>query len=352
MPLDPLDDLDDESLVRYLSGETSLEETRAIERWAAERPERAQRLEVLSRGWEAARGLSKRGDVDRGWEAMAARLEEVDTAANPARPTRVLRMVPTPARRSRWFVAAWAAGIALVAGAGALLLRGALGTPAAQTGVLREIATRPGQRADVYLGDGTHVMLGAASRLWFPRTFGASRDVRLQGEAHFDVAHDERRPFTVHAGRAVARDIGTGFTVRAYADTEDVVVAVADGAVMLAPARTPEDGVLLRRADVGRLSPDGQVAVARAADLDPYVAWTAGRLVFRQTPVAEAVARLSRWYGAEIRLGDSALAREALTATLGDEPIASALELVAGALDARIEWRGSSSAILYTHHTR
>src|SRR5206468_9531820 len=97
----------------------------------------------------------------------------------------------------------------------------------------------------------------------FPAQFGQVRDVYLDGEAFFEVAHDARRPFAVHTARAVARDLGTRFNVRAYRDAADVVVAVAEGAVALKSSqRLAADSVVLRQADVGRARPDGRLSVA------------------------------------------------------------------------------------------
>ncbi len=55
----------------------------------------------------------------------------------------------------------------------------------------------------------------------------------LEGEGYFEVTHDARRPFRVHAGDALTEDLGTRFVVRAYPELAAVDVAVAEGVVSL-----------------------------------------------------------------------------------------------------------------------
>ena len=68
----------------------------------------------------------------------------------------------------------------------------------------------------VTLPDGTIINLNTCSRLTYPESFsGKSREVFLDGEAYFDVAHDKRHPFIVRAGELKIRVLGTKFNVNA-----------------------------------------------------------------------------------------------------------------------------------------
>ena len=80
------------------------------------------------------------------------------------------------------------------------------------------LATPPEQTAEVRLSDGTRIVLGANSRLTYPRSFAldAPREVRLSGEARFEVAHDANHPFWVISGEMRTEVLGTVFDVNAY----------------------------------------------------------------------------------------------------------------------------------------
>src|ERR1700676_3625297 len=58
----------------------------------------------------------------------------------------------------------------------------------------RTYATVAGERAELRLSDGTRVRLAPASRLSVSADYGTDRrDVYLDGEAYFDVVHDQRK---------------------------------------------------------------------------------------------------------------------------------------------------------------
>ena len=83
-----------------------------------------------------------------------------------------------------------------------------------------------------------------------------TRNIFLDGEAYFVVKHDPARPFAVHAGHAVVRDIGTQFAVTAYFGAPTTRVVVAEGEVSVAHTD-------LRPRDVAIIDSTGQSAIVR-----------------------------------------------------------------------------------------
>ena len=66
------------------------------------------------------------------------------------------------------------------------------------TAHLQTVAVPAGQRAQITLADGTKVWLNANSKLVYPTSFKKGiRQVELDGEAYFDVKHNEDNPFVV-----------------------------------------------------------------------------------------------------------------------------------------------------------
>jgi ferric-dicitrate binding protein FerR (iron transport regulator) len=239
---------------------------------------------------------------------------------------------------------------------------------------MREVTTKRGQQANIYLSDGTRVVLGVASTLRFPTAFDTTRDVELDGEAYFEVAHDSARTFSVRMPYGTARDLGTKFAIRAYRDIARATVTVTEGSVLLTPnvrrgnqpgapdtranglgtvpSTAAVDSLVLSAMDIASVSADGQLSVRRGVLTDQNIAWVSGRLVFDQMPVREAVAQINRWYGADLRLGDSTLARFTLTAALTNEPFPQAMKVIAAALDARVELRDSTFTLYRTRARR
>src|SRR5688572_9543978 len=198
---------------RYLAGDASPDEERAIRDWVATDPSRGEVLRLMQRQHGAAD--TERWNADAAWAKFSARVEAATHDRYPPAATRQPLIVTR-----RWYAgtrARIAAALVLTLG-GYAAVQTVLSSRAHQQLVMRELVTPNGQRATVTLGDGSRVVLNAGSRLRYAAAIArGSRDVYLDGEAYFEVTHDAARPFRVHAHGSVAHDLGTRFTVRAYA---------------------------------------------------------------------------------------------------------------------------------------
>lgn len=324
-----------ERLARYLAGEASEAEAVEVLAWARAEPGRQEELEMLRQVWEAGAAPGRRWNAGGAWLHLQDHLEGrplsgpgeavATTASARARIHRLGKdMLP-------WAAAAVLATVAVV---GVLRLeRAPGGVPDFAQLPAQELVTDNGQRARVRLSDGSHVRLAPGSRLEIPAGFGASgREVRLSGQAFFEVVPDPDHAFMVHAGGAVTRVVGTEFDVRAYPGDEEVRVVVAEGKVAFGSTRDGAEPAVLAPGDLGQLSgPDTQV-LTRKVDLDAYLAWCEGRLSFDNAPLREVVREVERWYGVPLRIADASLASRRLTASFRDQPIAEVLEVIAASL--------------------
>ena len=156
----------------------------------------------------------------------------------------------------------------------------------------------------VELSDGTRVWINSDSRLEFPNRFhGDTREVKLKGEAYFEVASNPEKPFYVHAEEAEVRVLGTAFNVMAYEDDKRTEVALLHGKVSFDAGKNacvlaPGEIAILDRAS-------GQTTV-RKGDVGAIVDWKKGRFNFEDMPLEELIAKLSRWYGVTFVFGDDA----------------------------------------------
>ena len=317
------------TLDRYLAGDASPDEERAVREWIAVDPSRADMLRQL----EIAHGAqsAERWDTDAAWAKLSARVR-----SGERRPT-VL-----PFRQRPWY-ATTPARIAA-----ALLLTGATyGTwqvmkPRQQHVAMRELAAPNGQRATATLGDGSRVILNAGSRLRYSDDFGrGARDVYLEGEGYFEVTHDAARPFRVHARDGVAHDLGTRFTVRAYPELPRVDVVVTEGKVSLRrDGTTSTDSVILTPGQLGRLSQSGAPSVVSGVDTAAYVGWTGGSLVLEGLTLEEVLPQIQRRFDVEIRFADRTLASRRIFARFRDETLTQVLDALSLALNARYERSG------------
>jgi len=314
-----------EGLARYLAGESGPEEARRIRDTLDGDAERAALLNALDAALTPAAEapLSPR-EVEAALASVMARRDQaadgpstVDVIPLRTRPT--LRIAQL---RARWPGAALRAAAAVVVVAGASMLWRATRADdppstvgAAAVAPSRSYRTAIGEVDTLKLADGSTVVLGPASHLALGGAFGdGTRETTLEGEAYFDVVHDDARPFVVRTSSATLRDIGTTFSVRSDA-VRGTRVAVTSGAVDVTATRgRTTSPTVLHAGDRAEVTGHG-MRVERGVVTEAERVWTRGVLEFRDAPLATVAVELRRWYGVELVVTDSAIARRRLTAT-------------------------------------
>ena len=328
--------LDWQLIDRYLAGEASPDEVADVRSRAQADPVWAQALELLRA--DVAQRSPRQWDTDLAWTRVRPRL-----TAEPEIPGLRNQVVRT---NIRWRIAA---SLLVVAGSLATWqiaarLRSRAPNASVASLAMNEIVTPSGSRNTITLGDGSRVTLNAGSRLRWAQDFGTtSRDVYLDGEAYFVATHDPARPFRVHARDAVAHDLGTRFTVRAYPELPDVEVVVTEGAVSLRHDRPAADSAILATGQLGRLGTSGPPTVESNVAVERWTAWTGGSLVLDGLTLTEAIPQLERWYDAKITVTDPRLAERHVSARFHDETLPQMLDALALALDAR--WQQSGRTV-------
>ena len=348
------EDIDGLRLTKYVSGQCTAEEAAAVRRWIASDPSRERTVAELEAAWRAAGRAPYEWGVDEGWRQLeAARRDRNRPSFRLIHSTRrtppaiVMRESGTPI----WRIAA---AVLVIAGASFAVYRAMAPAtrPAMQANALTEVATLRGQRATLRLPDGTRVALGMASRLVYARAFGDSaREVYLDGEGYFEVAHDNAHPFVVHTPFANVRDIGTKFGVRAYTSSPSTEVVVSEGSVSFS---APQNGqpLVLHARDVVRMEGDGRrTTLIHGVEPTDYLAWTDGRLAFHDTPLREVIAELHRWYDRDLlQLADTAIGSRRLTASFTNESLPMVIDRIALSLDLREERHGQTVVLHPRHH--
>lgn len=161
-----------------------------------------------------------------------------------------------------------------------------------------------GGEYNLTLADGTNVWLNSDSELKFPVRFtGNSREVYLKGEAFFEVVSDSLHPFSVKAGEAEIKVMGTAFNVMNYADENRLEVALQKGKVEFTAIGT-QQVYLLKPGYVVTLNKGNNGISISEKDIALMGTWRSGYFYFEDMPLEELVVKLERWYQVKFVFAD------------------------------------------------
>ncbi|TDB65330.1 FecR family protein [Arundinibacter roseus] len=164
-----------------------------------------------------------------------------------------------------------------------------------------------GQQVTVTLTDGTVIQLNAGSTLSYPEKFEKDRrEVRLKGEAYFEVAPNAHAPFFIYTEDIRVKVIGTKFTVKAYPENQEVKVAVVEGKVAVNSNQkedtesTETNEVFLTRNEMATLEKQNKALKVSSFDQTDMLGWKDGILYFEKASFPQIVNQLEKWYGVEV----------------------------------------------------
>lgn len=193
------------------------------------------------------------------------------------------------------------------------------------------MSTGVGMRGSIELPDGSRVTLNSGSEIQYPTRFSkGTREIKLTGEAFFEVSKDKRHPFIVNTGKMNVEVVGTTFNVSAYNDDMPVRVVLATGCVSLFSgdwSNRTEIGVL-KPGQLGVFDKESSVLSVSNVETDKYLAWKDGNIIFRDDPMSDVISRLERWFNVDIYVEDDEILNYEFTAKFHDETIAQVLNLI------------------------
>jgi len=186
-----------------------------------------------------------------------------------------------------------------------------------------KITVPKGSEYSVTLSDGTHIWLNAQSELEYPVAFSSVRNVKLKGEAYFEVKHNDHSPFIVHSGGVQVKVLGTKFNVSAYNSNKVLVTLVKGKVAVTAPSGKATlhvgDQVQILNGDVKK----------QQVDTETYTSWVDGTYEFDDMPMEEIMKQLSSWYNVKIVFASPELSKIRFTgAILRNRSLGYTFELI------------------------
>ncbi len=194
--------------------------------------------------------------------------------------------------------------------------------------VYNTVETPLGMRSSLTLPDGTRVWLNSGSSISYPVLFANDfRAVSLKGEAYFEVKKDKSWPFVVNTKNLDVVVTGTTFNCNAYPENDQVQTVLVEGEVTLANQSATELATL-NPGELAIFDKSNQRITTTKTDLQKYIAWKSGKLMFRDDKMNKVVEKLERWYNVEFEIEDPEIADYIYTATFIDESLDQVLKML------------------------
>jgi transmembrane sensor len=269
----------------FASGEVSLEQEQAFAAWLAE--SEANRL-AFDRAWRLWDGLADVAQI----EDILADRDNIKT------------FQPRPVTTRRLLLGGGlAASLAYAAGIGLMARQ-----PAPTQDIL--LATPRGEIKTFTLPEGSEITLGGASRVRGEFTARKRTLQLVDGNAFFDIAHDESRPLTVDSGGVLVRVLGTRFDIKKRGGQVSVSVDRGHVQVMAEAAAVARD---LRAGERILSTAALPLGAVQSFDSETELSWRSGRLAFVDAPLRDIVADMNQYSDRPVRLAPGAPADMRLT---------------------------------------
>ena len=184
---------------------------------------------------------------------------------------------------------------------------------------------------DILLPDGTSITLNRGATVSYDTAFDQKvRFIKLKGEAFFDVARDEARPFIIETEKTQTKVMGTSFSIAESGD--HTTLTVVSGKVAFSSGG--KEPLFLVKGDRGTYTGAGQLIKSQNTDRN-FLSWKTGELTFQNDPLITVLQHLDRHFGVSFQ--SEASATLTLTAQFKDQPLPEILDIISGTLELDIQ---------------
>ena len=328
-------------LVGHLTGTSSAAEEEKLTAWISESDEHRILYERIRKLWSTEPRTGKRPDTERALSLVLSRIQQSDAARKSA----ISRQLVTPAIKRPFASISTAyilrAAAVLFVAVGAIYVYTLINS----NRDTEQASVTFSSMQSLRLPDGTKVTFDVGSSFTYPKAFGSGdrREVSLKGEAFFEVARDEKKPFVIHADGGRIEVLGTKFNVRAWGTDDRITVAVQEGRVSFQSEnnRETQNVVYLAENNLSRLSRGSNPSAPEHIDISSILSWMRKEIYFRNAPVPEVLHQLQRWYGVTIESTDTTFLKSNITVFIENKPLVDNLNLIDVTMNVRHEQHGS-----------
>jgi transmembrane sensor len=325
----------EELITKHLSGEASAEEISQVNAWIALHPENKlyyQRMkkvfELGSSHYQKADSSDLNIDVNQEWDNFVNTVSKKEAK---------VRSITPVGSTGNWIRIA--AAIVLLIASGLVINYFVLKNKDIQFQTTANILT-------VSLPDGSKAVLNKNSSLAYSPSFGeTTRDVKLKGEAFFEVERNPQKPFIISVNNTEIEVLGTSFNVRDDKEISVVEVTVATGVVKFTDSEKQQE-VTLRAGEKGVYSAATQKINSSVNDDINFLSWNTKKFIFEETDLRSVVKALNRAYRSNIIVATEIAPTCVVTVSFDGQSLESVLNVLQSTLNLTYKINGNRIEIV------
>jgi len=311
-------------LLRFFRNDCSEKEVEQLSDWISLDKGGEEITSILDELWDQAKNCpdSQKPDTHKIYNEIKSKIDELEIGKEHLQNKRKIinfkdkRLLQKVARIAAVFLIS-----ALVLGAGYYLHNHATNKEANDISVFVPY----GQKKQLSLPDGTRVWINSGSSISYPKKFQKKyREVKLSGEAYFDVTKDAHHPFIVETNEVNIEVLGTAFNVSAYPGGRTIKTTLVRGKVLAYHNSSKEiitDHVFLFPGEQAVYFRQQKNFQLKKVNAKLAGSWKDGKLLFNDTPLSEVVKSLNRWYNVDIQIQDPGIENYVYSVDFEKEPL-------------------------------
>lgn len=178
------------------------------------------------------------------------------------------------------------------------------------------VSVEEGERANIILPDSTKVNLNAQSLLRYNvNEFNCKeRRISFSGEAYFEIAKNNNKPFIIQTNHMEVRVVGTSFNLKARDENAFTEIDLLEGKVDITSNKTKETLLLLHHQKAILDKKSGEIKILPSTPLESF-AWRNGQLVFHGIDIKQVFREIERAYGVKFQINNDTLPYDFFTGT-------------------------------------
>jgi ferric-dicitrate binding protein FerR (iron transport regulator) len=150
----------------------------------------------------------------------------------------------------------------------------------------------------IHLSDGSSVWLNKLSTIRYSSLYKKERNVKLVGEAYFEVAKDSARPFIIKAGTTQTQVLGTKFNLKAIPKCGLVELTVVEGKVQFANLK--KRTLVLNGGEQGISMNESNSLIKKENTNVNVLSWKDSILIFHNQKVEKVITDIEHYFNIKI----------------------------------------------------